>query len=151
MKKIRYIMMVVIALGCLLTSCSGDDEEITFDQTAAEGIVGEYTGEWIQALEGDTTRGEGILTFSKIEGDYFTQVTAVCSALKINLTSPANVSHTNADNYAFVNNNSTGNGFEAAFFGRVYSESKANIRYSKSVKSGRFTKTFNFSFSGTKK
>jgi len=143
-------MMVVIALGCLLTSCSGDDEEITFDQTAGEGIVGEYTGEWIQALDGDTTRAEGTLSFSKIEGDYYTQVTAVCSGLNINLTSPANVSHANADNYAFVNN-STGNGFEAAFFGRVSSENKANIKYTKSVKSGRFTKTFNFLFSGTKK
>jgi len=150
MKKVRYIVMVVIALGCLFTACSGDEEVITFDQTAGEGIVGEYAGEWIQALDGDTTRAEGTLSFSKIEGDYLTQVTAVCSDLKINLTSKANVSHTNADNYAFVNN-SNGNGFEAAFFGRVSSENKANIQYIKSVKSGRFTKTFNFSFSGTKK
>jgi hypothetical protein len=150
MKKVRYILMAVVALGYLLTACSGDEEEITFDQTAGEGIVGEYTGEWIQALDGDTTRAEGTLIFSKIEGDYLTQVTAVCSALNINLTSPANVSHTNVDNYAFVNN-STGNGFEATFFGRVSSENTANIKYTKTVKSGRFTKTFNFSFSGTKK
>jgi len=134
--------MAVIALGCLLAACSGDEEEITFDQTAGEGIVGEYIG--------DTTRAQGTLSFSKIEGDYLTQVTAVCPDLKIDLTSKANVSHTNADNYAFVNN-SPGNGFEASFFGRVSSENKANIQYTKSVKSGRFTKTFNFSFSGTKK
>jgi hypothetical protein len=40
--------MAVIALGCLLAACSGDEEEITFDQTAGEGIVGKYIGEWIQ-------------------------------------------------------------------------------------------------------
>lgn len=142
-------MMAVMALGCLLTACSGDEEEITFDQTASEGIVGEYTGVWIQALDGDTIRAEGTLSFTKIEGDYFTQVTAVCSDLTINLTSPANVSHANVDNYVYVNNNA-GNGFGVAFFGRVSSDSTAYIKYIKEVKSGRFLKTFNFSFSGIK-
>lgn len=142
-------MIAVIALGVLFTACSGDDEVITFDQTAGEGIIGEYTGEWLRISEGDTARAEGTLSFTKIEGDYLTQVNAVCTTLEINLTSPANVSHANKDNYVFVNNNA-GNGFETAFFGRVNSENTANIQYTKTVRVGRFTKTFNFSFSGTK-
>lgn len=149
MKKLRYILIAAIAFGGLLTSCSGDDQEVIFDQTAADGIVGEYTGEWMRVSEGDTTRAKGTLSFTKIEGDYLTQVTAVCSALEINLTSPANVSHTNIDNYAFVNNKLE-NGFAAAFFGRVTSENTADIQYSKTVKLGRLSKTYSFSFSGAK-
>lgn len=149
MKKLLSSIFLFTALCLCLTACSDDDEESGRVSTNPEQeTAGTYVGTWTRELSGgETVTGQGTLTFVAATS-YVTTVTATCTDLSLDLESVANIVLA-GDNYAFSNMLAT-NGFGATFSGEITQESQASISFTKTVKEGRKSYVYNYSFTGTK-
>ena len=151
MKKIAYILSM--ALCMVLASC--DKEEVRrYDNTAAQDAVGVYEGTWtsVSSSSGTATDYTGTIELAVFKDSLANQcfVYVQCEEAKWNLRGLANVSHA-GDDIVFNNENASGNGLGAGFYGRISGDGKATMYFSGTGKEGRKTVIFSNSFAGQKK
>ena len=151
MKKIAYILSM--ALCMVLASC--DKEEVRrYDNTAAQDAVGVYEGTWtsVSSSSGTATDYTGTIELAVFKDSLANQcfVYVKCEEAKWNLRGLANVSHA-GDDIVFNNENASGNGLGAGFYGRISGDGKATMYFSGTGKEGRKTVIFSNSFAGQKK
>ena len=110
MKKIIFSLAAMLALSCSFISCGNDDDnDITFSTTPEKAAAGTYTGNWTITSDAETIEGSGTITIAPTSTPYNADITIEGSfsttALNVNATSIANISH--ANNGFVFNNNST--------------------------------------------
>lgn len=153
MKNLLKTMFLAFAAYLVFTACSDDEDGVTNPGTPIHPeveVAGIYSGTWSRSLIGSTdepTTAAGTLTFEASENAYVTKVSATCTTLGIDYSALANITPT----YNFYNNvaASTTNGFGVTFSGAI-KESVATISFTKTVKEGRKTYNYTYSFEGKK-
>jgi hypothetical protein len=148
MKKIFGIGLLALALGFGFTACSDEDEPAAPTTAACEASAGVYSGTWTRIQGTDTVYAQGSLTLEATENANVTTVTASCPEISVDCSSVANITHA-VPGFIF-DNAVASNGFETTFSGRINGEGVATIAFSKTVKEGRKSYTYFYSFAGTK-
>ena len=155
MKKLFYICMACLAVFGF-ASC---EPEGMVDNTPVSGhpeqdVAGVYVGTWTRILEKDTVSGEGTIILSA-DTTYVVNV-EVSAVPAINLdamTSVANIAQDSHYGTKFYNNSAT-NGFGTIFRGGTTNmdngEDELKISFIKTVKVGRKSYNYNYSFEGVK-
>lgn len=154
MKTIFKTMLLALAVSFTFAACSDDEDGVTNPGTPSNPEIesaGVYSGTWSRSLIGSADEpkaAEGTLTLAAGENAYITNVTAVCAELNVDYTSIANITPA----FAFYNNVATSaeNGFGVTFNGKADGMT-ATISFTKTVKEGRKTYNYKYSFEGTKK
>lgn len=135
--------------GLAFISCSDDDGDSAYYTTSPETeTAGTYSGTWTQIEDGgDTITASGTLTFTA-DSAYVTVVSAECTDLEISYESVANIVYA-GNRYVYSNMRST-NGFGTTFSGEISDSWVADINFSLTVKVGRKSYTYYYSFEGTR-
>lgn len=152
MKKIFKCLFLAAAMTLSLASC-GDEAEIPSTGPVAhpqEETVGTYTGTWSRQELGQETivTAPGSAVFSSTEANYVTNIVIKCDELSIDLESVANIS-VGGPGYMFHNTLAT-NGFGAIFSGTVSKAGEVTLSFKKTVKEGRKSYTYTYTFNGSK-
>lgn len=146
-------MFLAFAACLTFTACSDDEDGVanpgtpTHPETETAGV---YTGTWSRSLLGSEdapVTEAGTLTFEASDGAYVTKVTASCTPLKVDYSALANIT----PSYSYYNNVATSetNGFGVTFSGSI-KDGVATISFTKTVKEGRKTYNYNYTFEGRK-
>lgn len=148
----------------VLTLSSCRDEADIPDHGAAinpeKEIEGTYNGTWTKTQRGSTADPivvDGTLTFTATTDPYVATVKIACAGDALGFTDTksftSDESRTNvvkqSSQYMFYNTLAT-NGLGTTFNGTVSFGGEATITFSKSIKSGRKTYTYDFVFNGVK-
>lgn len=150
MKKLLSGIFFLMSLGLCLTACSDDEEDNNAYSTTCPEIetAGTYTGTWTREEDGGgTTTATGTLTFEAGES-YVTTVTAKCDDINVDYQSVANIVFA-GNRYAYSNMRAN-NGFGAVFSGEITTDNVASISFTLTVKEGRKSYVYYYSFEGTK-
>lgn len=162
MKNILTVLFVALAMSFSLSSCRDNAEipdhgPVTHPQ---EEVQGTYNGEWTRSEVGvdEIISDHGTLVFSPSEYNYVTSITATSVSLDLDvstkdvdlsMTTLANITP-GAEGYIFSNTQAV-NGFGTVFSGSVKkSDNTVWLSFKKSVKSGIKTRTYTYTFNGTK-
>lgn len=154
MKKILYIILGLALVSGSFTSCSDDDDNgsIALPANPASDIAGTYTGTWtrIALTDSTTITADGTITLTD-SSTYAGSVTvAACSAVGLSeMSSPVNVQWNTSNTYRFFNYVST-NGLGMTFAGSVLNATDMTFKFTKTVRSGRKTSDFSYTFIGKK-
>lgn len=152
MKKLLYSLFAVLALGCAFTACSddNDDEVINYTTTPEKASAGTYSGTWTRILATDSvaTSSPGEVVFAATDSIGATDITFTCSDFDLNATSVANVWNSGRG-FQFINNLKS-NGLGTEFAGRITEDNKLTVGFTISIREGRATNTYYYSFEGTK-
>lgn len=149
-------MFAVLTLGFTFVACGDDDDDevINYSTTAEQASAGTYSGTWTRIVEGteNTETGSGTITFSAGSATGVSNVNFECSAFSLSASSPANIWNSN---YGFqfvqqVSENNPANVLGVAFAGEITKEGVLTTGFTISVKSGRTTTKYNYSFVGNK-
>lgn len=148
MKKTLYILLLAIIGVISFASCGDDnDNDKTFDQSAAQAAAGTYDGTYSYVSDNGTTLTEqGTMTISA-QSDYVGMFSFSCTALGVSHESIANICHSN-DGFAFSNNLKT-NGLGNAFLGRIDDAQNVEAHLNMVLVGG--TKTYSVIFTGHKR
>ena len=152
MKKIIFSLAAMLALSCSFISCGNDDDnDITFSTTPEKAAAGTYTGNWTITSDAETVEGSGTITIAPTSTPYNADITIEGSfsttALNVNATSIANITHAN---YGFVFNNNSINPLGASFTGKIDENGTIGVNFQKEVKVGRKQYKYNYVFWGKK-
>jgi hypothetical protein len=152
MKKIIFSLAAMLALSCSFISCGNDDDnDITFSTTPEKAAAGTYTGNWTITSDAETVEGSGTITIAPTSTPYNADITIEGSfsttALDVNATSIANISHANN---GFVFNNNATNPLGASFTGKIDDNGTIGVNFQKEVKVGRKQYKYNYVFWGKK-
>lgn len=152
MKKIIFSLAAMLALSCSFISCGNDDDnDITFSTTPEKAAAGTYTGNWTITSDAETVEGAGTITIAPTSTPYNADITIEGSfsttALNVNATSIANISHANN---GFVFNNNATNPLGASFTGKIDDNGTIGVNFQKEVKVGRKQYKYNYVFWGKK-
>lgn len=153
MKNIFKALFVAIAMTFSLSSCR-DNAEIPDHGPVVHpqvDVQGTYNGDWTKSELGteNVETGIGSLVFTPSEENYVTNIQATCATLAIDQTSAANISP-GGEGY-FFSNTLAENGFGAVFRGSVKkSDNTVWLSYKKTIKQGIKSRTYIFTFNGTK-
>lgn len=153
MKTILKTMLLALAVSFTFAACTDDEDGVTNPGTPSNPEIesaGVYAGTWnCVELSGkeDPKNSTGTLTLAASDKAYITNVTAVCTELNVNYTSIANITPA----FAFYNNVATSseNGFGVTFSGRIDGDN-ATFSFTKTIKQGRVTKNYKYTFDGQK-
>jgi len=150
MKKILLSLFVLSAFCITFASCSDDDDnDNTIISTNPEQLAaGTYTGTWTQDLNGTQTTAEGSIIVTA-DSAYCADFNFVCDEFGITGTSVANISCANSG-FVYYNNAGTATGIGVSFSGRIDASGNITAGFEKSVRVGRKSTTYYFSFAGTK-
>lgn len=153
MKKILYVILGLALMGGSFTSCSDDkDGSETLPSNPAQDIAGTYTGTWTREAvsDGTTVTGSGTVTLTA-STNYTGEVSvAACSEVGLDaMSSVTNVQWNSSNTYRFFNYVTT-NGLGMTFAGSVANATTMEWKFTKTVRSGRKTADYNYTFSGTK-
>lgn len=157
MKKFLYTAFMFFAMGATFVACREDAETglnpAEVDEQAQ--VAGTYEGEWMRVLDTDTIVEVGTLTLVPTDSAWCVDVIVSCPAIGLDdgLKSVANIAKEASYGFVFYNN-STENGLGANNFrGYVRYDADNNeiatINFVKTVKSGRKSYDYTFSFSGS--
>lgn len=152
MKNLLYSLLAVLALGCGFTACSDDnaDEVINYSTTPEKASAGTYSGTWTRTLATDSVsssyHGEVVLTATDSVG--VTDITFTCSDIALDANSVANV--WNSGRGFQLINNLKSNGLGTEFAGRISEDNQLTVAFTISIREGRATNTYYYSFEGTK-
>lgn len=147
MKNILKALFLVFA--CFgFAACS---DEVGYIDPGAQGnpekeIQGTYTGTWTQEYNGEVTTAQGTVTFTPTDNAYVTNVEVSCPDFNIELKGIANVVNFEGG-YKFFNQEASNNGFGVVFDGTVINK-EASIKFTLSVRSGRYQYLYNYTFAG---
>jgi hypothetical protein len=154
MKKILYSLFALMAMCTFVTSCGDDDIDWnrgTHSSLPEGTAAGTYTGTWeVFNTDGVTSEGtfDGSVTIAAGSSSYTVNVTTVCAeAVAASGETTANIAWSNNDLKLFstVKNGS----LETMINGEINSGA-LNLKFSKSVRSGRTTVTKFYQFKGKK-
>lgn len=153
MKKILYPLFMALALGFSFAACDDDDDDggsihATTPEIAAAGV---YSGtmSYVQDGKTDTLYAAGTVTIVPTDSAYCADITYDCSGdVTYNGTSVANISYEN-DGFMFYNT-STNNGMGVAFTGRIDGAGNIESSFDRSVRSGRNSYIYHYTFNGRK-
>ena len=153
MKNLLYSLLAVLALGSAFTACSDDnaDEVINYTTTPEKASAGIYAGTWTRTLASDETAvltGNGEVTLTATDSIGATDITFSCADLGLNATSVANVWNSGRG-FQFINNLKS-NGLGTEFAGRISESNQLTVAFTISIREGRATNTYYYSFEGTK-
>ena len=153
MKNLLYSLLAVLALGCGFTACSDDnaDEVINYSTTPEKASAGVYVGTWTRTLASDETAvqvADGEVTLAATDSLGVTDITFNCTDLSLNAISVANVWNSGRG-FQFVNNLKS-NGLGTEFAGRISEDNQLTVAFTISIREGRSTNTYYYSFEGTK-
>lgn len=155
MKKILFAALAFACVGFGFTACDDDDDDNTYIYSnPVEQVAGSYAGTWTRVLDKDTTVADGIVTIAShtdtINTKYIAEVT-VDKNTTVGLdamTSTANLVQAGQYGYSLLNV-SQENGFATSFRGRVQDE-QFTLNFNRTVKVGRKSYVYSFTFVGTK-
>jgi DMSO/TMAO reductase YedYZ molybdopterin-dependent catalytic subunit len=156
MKKLLFAALAFACVGFGFTACDDDDDDNTYIYSnPVEQVAGTYTGTWTRVLDKDTTVADGSVviafhTGDSIETKYIADVT-VDQSTTVGLdamTSTANLVQAGQYGYSLLNV-SQENGFGTSFRGRVQDE-QFTLNFNRTVKVGRKSYVYSFTFVGTK-
>lgn len=149
MKNIFKSVLFAVALCFGATACN-DDEVGYIDpgtpQNPEKEVAGTYTGTWTQTYNGVETTATGTITLTPGDNAYVTIVNVKCDDFNIDLTGPANIVKQSAG-YIYYNREAGGNGFGVTYYGRVV-DGVASISFTRTVKEGRLTYLYDYTFAG---
>jgi len=153
MRNILKTMFLAFTVCLAFTACSDDEDGVANPGAPVHPEIetaGTYTGTWSRTLLGSTDdpkTAAGTLVLEASENAYVTKVTASCPDLAVDYSALANIT----PNYSFNNNVATSetNTFGVTFGGAV-KDNTATISFTKSVREGRKTYNYNYTFEGTK-
>lgn len=155
MKKIIFLLIVIIAASCVTMSCSNDDDSLSYSrsQTPSQEIEGTYSGTFTRVLYNSPSAvpesGEGKLVITSTESSNRANVQFTCEPLNIaTATIPVNVTFEN-DGLLFYNH-STSNLLGSVITGRIDGSKKTISKFQVKIRIGRSTKTYDVFFSGSK-
>lgn len=146
-------MFLASVLAFFLSACEKDAElpysgPVTHPQ---EEVKGTYSGDWSRQEVGkeDILYAKGTVTFSPAEDNYIAYVGVMCSDFNLDMTSIANIAP-GAQGYIFYNTSST-NGFETIFSGDIKKiDMSVDLSFKKTVKEGRKSYTYLYTFHGVR-
>lgn len=162
MNKILNRLFLLATIVMALSSCR-DEAEIPGHGTPGnpeKEVAGTYVGTWTKALRNSTAEpvtASGSLTLTPTDEAYITLVKIDCDATDMGFNntavfasteSRANIVNQSAQ-YVFYNVVAT-NGLGTSFNGTVSFGGEATISFAKTVREGRLTYTYDYTFSGTK-
>lgn len=153
MKKILYVILGLALMGGSFVSCDDDDNGyISMPANPAQDIAGTYSGTWTREAvsDGATVTGNGTVTLTA-NSNYTGEVSvAACSEVGLSeMSSVTNVQWNSSNTYRFFNYVTT-NGLGMTFAGSVANATTMEWKFTKTVRSGRKTADYNYTFSGTK-
>lgn len=155
MKKILTGMFLLLSVGLGFTACSDDDDDNNkiYDTPPEVVTAGTYTGTWTRETDGvEPATANGTLTFTALSGEnaqtYVTNVKAECTELSLDKESVANITY--AGTGFLFSNMAVANGFGTKFNGTISADGVATIAFTLTVKEGRKTYVYNYSFEGKK-
>ncbi|MBD5266205.1 MAG: hypothetical protein K2M71_09695 [Duncaniella sp.] len=160
MNKILNLLLVTLVL--VLTSCRDEPEIPDHGKKGnpEKETAGTYVGTWSKALRNSDdapVEAQGSLILAATDESYVTVVTIDCASSEIGFNDKSNFSSTDcraniinqSAQYVFYNV-LNGNAFGTPFNGTVSFDGTATITFSKTIKEGRKTYTYDYTFSGTK-
>ena len=153
MKNIFKILFPAIAMILSLASCDGDAEipdrgPVTNPQEMTKGT---YTGDWSRQEFGteNFTYSSGTVELTPGDANYVTNISVSCPDFEIDLSAAANITP-GGQGYMFHNPIAT-NGFGAIFQGTIReSDMSLWLTFKKTVKEGRKTITYIYTFNGVR-
>lgn len=150
MKKILSILMLAMAFGFACTSCSDDSsaDDIHFTAPAEKEAAGSYTGTLTRTLSGEMTEASAVFTIEATETPHLARLVLSSPDLSVETSVAVNIAHAN-DRIVFYNNSET-NTIGAPIKGVIDVKKQLTVDFQMKQRSGRGTKTFNFSFTGAK-
>ncbi|MCH5234691.1 MAG: hypothetical protein J1E16_05305 [Muribaculaceae bacterium] len=160
MKAIYKYFFLSVALAVGMTSCDNKDElpDPGPLDNAEKLVAGTYIGEWTRVIDGtdEVETGKGSITFSVDSENYGNNVsvmTLTAEGIDLGLddktTSVCNITILSSGDFTYWNQTAS-NPFGTTFYGNVSTDGVAKMYYTKSVRDGRKTTTYNYSFSGNK-
>lgn len=154
MKKILYIILGLALIGGSFTSCSDDDNDgsVSIPANPAKDIAGTYSGTWTRVAVKDsaTVTGSGTVTLTDSTAYIGHVSVAACSEVGLSeMSSVTNVQWNASNTYRFFNY-VTSNGLGMTFAGSVANATTMEWKFTKTVRSGRKTADYNYTFVGTK-
>lgn len=151
MKKTLYMFLTALFAVTIFAGCSDDDNDITFNDTAANDAAGVYEGTYYRTMNGvsnaQTEEAPGTMTVTAAD-KYTANFTFTCADWDVNQSCIGNVSHSN-NGFAFSNHVKT-NALGSAFLGRVDNDKNVETHLSLSIFTVRGAKTFTIVFKGKK-
>lgn len=154
MKKILYVILGLALVGGSVTSCGDDDDNgsVALPANPAQDIAGTYTGTWtrVAVSDGTTVTADGTVTLTDSTAYVGHISVAACSAVGLTaMSSVVNVQWNSSNTYRFFNY-VTSNGLGMTFAGGVANATTMEWKFTKTVRSGRKTADYNYTFTGTK-
>ena len=142
------------SLMCLIFTACRDDAETPNPGPAGHPEIetaGVYEGTWTRQQSGkeEIISAIGTLTFEAGEYAYVTNITGKCPEIEFDRTTAANIAP-GGDGYMFHNTLNT-NGFLGIFGGSISKAGVASLKYQATVRDGRKTVTYIYTFDGEKK
>lgn len=146
-------MFLASLLALFLSACEKDAElaysgPVTHPQ---EEVKGTYNGEWTRQELGkeDILTSSGTVTFTPGEENYVAYIGVECAQFDLSMTSITNIAP-GAQGYIFYNTSSS-NGFETIFRGDIKkADMSVDLSFKKTVKEGRKSYTYIYSFHGVR-
>lgn len=154
MKKILYSLFALLAMCTVVTSCGDDDIDWnrgTHSSLPEATAAGTYSGTWeVFGEDGVTSEGtfDGSVTLAAGSSSYIVNVTTVCSEVATaSGETTANIAWSNDDLKVF---STVKNGTLAATINAEIVSGIMNLKFSKTIKSGRTSVTKFYQFKGRK-
>lgn len=154
MKKILYSLFALLAMCNVVTSCCNDDIDWnrgTHSTRPEATAAGTYNGTWeVINTDGVTSEGtfDGSVTIAAGSSAYTINVTTTCSEVEAATgETSANIAWSNDDQKIF---STVKNGTLATTINGEIVSGFLNMKFSKSVRSGRTTVTKFYQFKGRK-
>lgn len=162
MNKILNRLFILTALVMALSSCK-DEAEIPGHGKPGnpeKEVAGTYVGTWTKTQRNSTAdpvTAEGTLTLTATDEAYITVVKIGCESASMDFNntssfasteSRANIVNQSAQ-YVFYNVLTT-NGLGTSFNGTVSFGGEATMTFAKTIRQGRVTYTYDYTFTGTK-
>lgn len=154
MKKILYVILGLALMGGSFASCSDDDNDgsVALPSNPAKDIAGTYSGTWtrVAVSDGTTVTGSGTVVLTDSTNYVGRVEVSACSEVGLTaMSSVMNVQWNASNTYRFFNY-ITSNGLGMTFAGSVANATTMEWQFTKTVRSGRKTADYNYTFNGTK-
>lgn len=154
MKKILFALFAVMAL--VLTSCKDKVEPVDpgTPTNPEKTLAGTYTGTWTRTLDGVTETGQGTIVIAPTDERYICTVTISCPSLDDSARPAINITGTDVANITPARTvfNAFGDAEKIAgvFSGKISEANELTMQFTRSIKEGRKTFTYSYTFEGVK-
>lgn len=153
MKKIFYIALISLAFTSTFTSCEEDEDfgnsNYEIVSNPAEAVEGTYSGTWTRTLNGTEETVEGSITLQMADDPNYVNV-KFDDELSIGVNAVTVKSNIAQQGDRFIITNNVASNAQGTSF-RIYVENgKLTINFMKTIKSGRLSYDYSYTFEGFK-